>query len=323
MRSHGDPTLPCGPLAYAPLRAAGSPLLVLRRLVPFLLSLLTACHAGPRSFLEVESGRLHLDAAEAEALRGLLAAAGLAPRQLGIDGELGSDQPNWIEIDDQGHVWALGLGAAPNLDSLAPLADLPRLSIVRVRGANLTSLEDLACAESLTGLTVVDSGLSSLAGLDGCRALQVLDLRGNQIESLDELAPLPALRILDLADNAISDVVGLAGRQSLESLDLSGNDLWSSFGLEQMPRLERLNLARNRVADLDGLLDLPRLRELLVDDNHLFDASGVDRLPALELVNLNGNHLERFPRLVERLPEHLWRDNPGPRRARAAAAAGD
>ena len=69
-----------------------------------------------------------------------------------------------------------------------------------------------------------------------------------------------------------------------------------------------------RFASLDGLRDLPRLRRLLADDNRLTDAAAADGLPALEIVNLNGNRLERFPRLVSRMPRHLWQDNPGARR---------
>ncbi len=92
---------------------------------------------------------------------------------------------------------------------------------------------------------------------------------------------------------------------------MSGNALASTRGIEGLPRLERLNLARNRLTTLAGLRDLPRLRQLWADDNQLTDAAAIDSLPAIELVNLNGNRLGRFPRLVSRLPQHLWQDNPG------------
>jgi Leucine-rich repeat (LRR) protein len=246
-------------------------------------------------------------------LRGLLEVAGLAPRQLELDGELASVSGNWVEIDDDGHVWSLGLTKAPGLDSLAPLADFSRLSRVWIQDVHLAGLDGLS-GGSLSHLRIHRGGLRSLAGLEGCPALRVLDLRGNAIESLAELAELPELRVLDLAGNAISRAAGLAGRERLESLDLSGNVLAGAAGIEDLASLERLDLARNRLASLAGLRALPRLRELLVDDNQLVDASAVDALPALELVNLNGNRLERFPRLVSRTPPHLWQDNPGTRR---------
>ncbi len=312
MRDPGRGALRCSQLAFAPLHHAGAPLTLLRRLVPLLVPFLTACDAGPKTFRDVERGRLHLDASDAEALRGLLAAAGLETRHLGMEGEL-SETPNWVQVDGAGRVWSLGLAAAPELDSLEPLAGLLRLSRLRVRDARLTGLEGLSGLAELRFLSVFSSGLESLGGLEGCDQLRVLDLRDNRLDSLAGLAELPGLRVLDLANNEISRVEDLAGRR-LESLDLSGNRLETASGIEDLPALERLNLARNRLASLDGLRGLPSLRELLADDNRLVDAAAVDALLALELVNLNGNRLERFPALVDRLPQHLWQDNPGWRR---------
>lgn len=317
MRERDRAGLGCGHLALASQLGVGAPLALLRRGLPFFVSLLTAaCDTGPRTFADVEAGRVHLDAAEVEALRGWLASAGLRSRQLGIEGELASTSGSWIEIDAEGFVWALGLGAAPELDSLEPLARLRRLSRLRIRDASLDRLDGLCGATELRFLTIQNSGLRSLAGLDGCRGLRLLDLRGNALESMSDLAELPELRTLDLAANRIAAVRGLAGRETLESLDLSGNALTTAVGIDTLPHLERLNLARNRLASLDGLSALPRLRQLLVDGNRLTDASAVDALPALEIVNLNGNRLDTFPRSVRRWPQHLWQDNPGTRRYR-------
>ncbi|MCP3957911.1 MAG: leucine-rich repeat domain-containing protein [bacterium] len=317
MRSPADAGLQCNHSARLALHTPGAPLTLLRNLLLFLLPFVTACDSGPGTFADVERGRVYAVRDDVDALREFLSAAGLAPLQLGVEGELAGDSPNWIEIDAEGRVWAVGLSAAPGLDDLAPLGKLSALARVRIRGASLENLEGLAHASSLTHLTVVGSGLRSLAGLEGSSSLRLLDLRDNEIESLAGLADLPELRILDLAGNAIVRVEGVEGRERLESLDLSGNSLDTIEGIERLPNLERLNLARNRLVSLDGLRELPRLRELLVDDNQLTDASAVDALPSLELVNLNGNRLDRFPRLVSQIPEHLWQANPGTRRVQA------
>jgi hypothetical protein len=94
-----------------------------RRLLAFVVSLFTAaCGSGPRTFVDVEQGDVHVDAAEVEGLRRLLAGSGLSPEQLGVEGELASDRGNWVEIDGDGHVWSVGLTAAPGLDGLEVLA---------------------------------------------------------------------------------------------------------------------------------------------------------------------------------------------------------
>ncbi|MEM7352244.1 MAG: leucine-rich repeat domain-containing protein [Acidobacteriota bacterium] len=313
MRDRDRSELRCAYRAVATQTRLAAPLKLLRCSLPVLVSLLTAaCHTGPQTFADVEAGRIHLDAGEIEALRSLLASAGLPARQLGVEGELASTSGNWVEIDEEGHVWALGLAAAPELDSLEALAGLPKLARVRISNASaLDRLEGLAAATELSFLMVQGGGLWNLADLAGCQALRVLDLRGNAIESLDDLPDLPELRTLDLAGNRIEHVAGLAGHERLERLDLSDNQVQSVVGLQDLPRLEWLNLARNRLTSLDGLSDLPELRQLLVDDNQLTDASAVDALPALEIVNLNGNALQVFPSLVRRLPQHLWQVNPG------------
>ncbi len=306
--------LRCSYLGFVSLQSTGGPLALLRRLLPVVVSVVTAaCSSGPKTFVDVEDGRVHVVRAEAEALRGLLAAAGLEAWQLGVEGELASPSGHWVEIDDDGHVWTLGLSAVSELDSLRPLAGLPKLSRVRIQGASLHDLEGLESASELSFLFVQQSGLESLAGLEGCDALRVLDLRGNAIASMAELPDLPELRTLDLASNKIAAVEGLLGREMLESLDLSGNALTIASGIADLPSLERLNLARNRLVSLGGLAVLPKLRELLADDNGIVDASVVDTLPALEIVNLNGNRLETFPQLVKRLPQYLWQENPGTR----------
>ncbi len=312
MRSPRDADWPCHHLVLTAPRSSGGPLSVLWRLIPFLVSVLsTACDSGPRTFVDVEAGRVAMVADEIVALRGLLASAGLHPWQLSVEGELASTSGNWVEIDDAGHVWALGLGSAPELDSLAPLGGLRQLTWLRIRHASLDNLEGLGQADHLSLLSIVDSGLRSLAGLDHCRDLRVLDLRGNTLTSMRELAELPALRSLDLADNALTAVDRLVGREYLESLYLQGNILDSAAGLERLPRLERLHLSGNVLVSLQGLRDLPSLRQLLVDNNRLVDVSAVDQLPSLEVVNLNGNQLHVFPQRVVQLPQHMWQDNPG------------
>ncbi len=289
--------LRCHHLGYSPIHNRGGPLGLLCHLVLLLVSLLsTACETGPRTFADVEAGRVPLASGEVESLRGLLTSAGLRPWQLGVEGELASPTGNWLEIDDDGHVWALGRTAAPQLDSLAALGGLSRLARVRIRGVELVDFEGLSNATALTHLAVYDSGIESLAGLEACSGLRTLSLSGNRIASTAQLPELPELRSLDLADNQVLEIVGLAGREQLRSLDLSGNGLESVAGLSGLPQLERLNLARNQLVTLSGLRDLPRLRELLVDDNRLVDASAVDALSALELVNLNGNRLGHEPR---------------------------
>ncbi len=287
-----------------------------RRLLAFVFSLFTAaCGSGPRSFVDVESGDVHVDAAEVEGLKQLLAGSGLRSEQLCVDGEIGCDSDNWIEIDGDGHVWSVGLRDASGLDGLEVLSGLPRLTQLRIRGARLLDLRGLSALPGLGHLEVTDSGLASVAGLEDSRELRLLDLRGNALTSLEELPDLPELRTLDLFGNSIAEVgKAIAGRDRLEWLDLSYNALTTVAGIGELPHLERLLLSHNRLQSLAGLVGLPRLRELVVDGNQLSDASAVDALPALEIVNLSGNRLEEFPRLVERLQGYLWQDNPGTRR---------
>ena len=202
-------------------------------------------------------------------------------------------------------------------------AKLGQDSAADISSADLKSIVELTCADSIKGGNIVDitplqhaTGLTSLrlrynrivdvSPVSTLTNLTVLDLRGNQVTDVSSLAGLINLKYLDLGfdeeeailvsfHNRIVDVSPLSGLDSLQVLDLSYNEIVDLSPLAGLSSLTSLNLNRNQIIDLSPLAGLTKLTNLNLqgcsdqsgeDDGHRCTGRIVDVSPLAGLTSL-------------------------------------
>ena len=195
-------------------------------------------------------------------------------------------------------------------------AKLGQDSAADISSADLKSIVELTCADSIKGGNIVDitplqhaTGLTSLrlrynrivdiSPVSTLTNLTVLDLRGNQVTDVSSLAGLINLKYLDLGfdeeeailvsfHNRIVDVSPLAGLDSLQVLDLSYNEIVDLSPLAGLSKLTSLNLDRNEIIDVSPLAGLSKLTSLNLNRNQIIDLSPLAGLTKLTNLNLQG-----------------------------------
>ncbi len=184
MKPPGDSPLRCSQLIHAPLRGIGSPVLLLRRLVPFVLSLLTACDAGPRTFADVDGCRalrvLDLRGSEIASLDGLaelprLRILDLADNTVSEVRGLAGRQLESLDLSGNALASARGIEGLPRLE---------RLNLARNRLETLDGLRELP---RLRELLVDANQLTDAAAVDALPAIELVNLNGNRLERFPRL----------------------------------------------------------------------------------------------------------------------------------------
>ena len=180
-------------------------------------------------------------------------------------------------------------GAATDLQALAPLAGLQRLSL---RNNGIDDLWPLAGLTSLAELDVGDNRIADLQPLAGLGNLAVLQADRNLIADLWPLASLAALEALELGANRVRDLQPLAGLARLQSLQLGSNGLAELHPLSGLDGLRDLGLAGNAVDDLRALSHLDGLRRLDLRGNPAGNLRPLRALESLAWVHIGGSRIE-------------------------------
>ena len=180
-------------------------------------------------------------------------------------------------------------GAAPDLQPLASLANLGRLSL---RHNGISDLGAVAGLTSLVELDLGDNRITDLRPLAGLGNLAVLRADRNLIANLWPMASLAGLEALELGANRVHDLQPLAGLARLQTLRLGGNGLAELHPLSGLGRLRDLGLAGNAVEDLGALSDLAGLRRLDLRGNAVGDLRPLRGLTSLVWVHVGGSRIE-------------------------------
>ncbi len=244
-------------------------------------------------------------------------------QSLGMGGTNISDLGPLAELNE---LEAVSLWSTPNLTSLAPLYNLPKLyqlsldlndpwldnellsfphlsSLFLADGENI----DTSVLNRLTALTELDiwrKAPNDLSFLNSLSNLNVLRLDGrkssldyNSLE-LSALGNLVNLTELSLVNMAISDVGYLANLTSLESLSLYGNEITNISALAELSDLKELSLGSNDLDDISVLSNLTNLTWLALHSNSINDISAISKLTQLTNLYLDSNDLSDISSLT-------------------------
>ena len=179
-------------------------------------------------------------------------------------------------------------GSAADLQQLAPLAGLKRLS---VRHSGIDSLMPLAGMASLAELDIGGNRIEDLHPLTGLTHLQALRADGNRIADLGPLAYVSTLETLDLGRNRVRNLHALAGLVQLRTLHLDGNGLTELHPLSGLKNLAELGLAGNAVEDIRALSDAVDLQRLDLRGNPVATLWPLRGLPSLVWVHVGGTRI--------------------------------
>ena len=229
-----------------------------------------------RAAIRAALGKAPGEAASPHELAGLEA---LVARNAGIRELAGLERASGLK--------ELDLGFNP-LEALRPLEGLRRLVSLNLDGA-APDLQPLASLTNLRRLSVRHNGIDRLGAVAGLTSLVELDLGENRIEDLSPLAGLTALRVLRADRNRIADLWPLAALAKLDSLDLGSNRVRDLQPLAGMAQLVTLRLAANGLTELYALAGLEGLRALHLAGNAVEDLRALSHLGGLRLLDLRGN----------------------------------
>ncbi len=112
-------------------------------------------------------------------------------------------------------------------ESLALLAQIPKLSIVDLSGVQLTiaHIEALATATQITSLTVTGCGISDISAWSTLINLQSLIINNNLLTNLQVISAMTNLSTLDATNNLIEELTDFSNLTQLSSLGLGNNNL--------------------------------------------------------------------------------------------------
>ncbi len=144
---------------------------------------------------------------------------------------------------------------ADNISNLEGLEWATSLTSLDLQWNNITSLSPLANLTGLTNLNVESNQVTDLTPLSLLTNLTQLDLDTNQITDITVLQNLYQLVYLGLDDNQITDFTPLAGLTNLIVLELSGNQITTIPDRFNLPELTSLYLEYNQIPDLQNLVD--------------------------------------------------------------------
>ena len=184
------------------------------------------------------------------------------------------------------------------------LAGMQSLESLTVSGISLDTmaLSDIAKAQNLQHLSLVDCSISGIVPLANLTELKTLDLSNNSVRELAPLVNMQNLEELYLSYNAVREIGVVASLSNLRVLDLSYNDLSAVPTIGNCASLEQLDLTHNKISDISSVGKLSALTHFAAADNKLTDVSALaacTKLTDLDISNNTVNDISSFSALVE------------------------
>ena len=193
-------------------------------------------------------------------------------------------------------------GSSFDAHGLAVVAALPELQELSLSACNLSTIDYLTDAQSLTTLSLANNTIRNLDALTTMPNLQVLDLQHNAVNSLDVLASLANLESLNINYNAVSTLAPLASCQMLTHLEADHNQLSALDGVYNLTQLKHLSVDYNEISDVSYLSSNTSLVNLSIASNVISDISALGVLSNLEVFDFSGNHVDTLPQWNDGCP---------------------
>ncbi|MDE0084971.1 MAG: leucine-rich repeat domain-containing protein, partial [Candidatus Poribacteria bacterium] len=192
---------------------------------------------------------------------------------------------------------------------ISPLANLTKLSNLKLDGHRISDLLPLANLTNLRSLDLGQNFISDISPLVNLTNLIDLKLDRNNISDLFPLSNLTNLTILDLDYNGdyngnvriptISDISPLANLRHLSTLHLSSNNISDISSLADLGRLERLYLSAGNISDISSLANLRHLSTLHLSSNNISNVSPLANLQYLKELHLDSNNISDISPLAD------------------------
>jgi len=176
-----------------------------------------------------------------------------------------------------------------------------------LNGANYGYGITFEAAKKLTGLHILDKGLSDLTGIEYCVNLKSLEIRRTNLTTLGLSSNTALTRVVcdnnpltsvDVSKNPALEYLSLSNTR-LASIDVSNNPLLTTIqcndnaltalDVSHNPALDFLSIYENQVAALN-VSNNPLLENLQVNDNQLTTLD-VSNNPVLKLLNCSYNNM--------------------------------
>ncbi|RYZ79298.1 MAG: leucine-rich repeat domain-containing protein, partial [Proteobacteria bacterium] len=135
---------------------------------------------------------------------------------------------------------------------LTQIRYLPLIIHLEVAGNGIESLTGLRTARSdLQVLDVSFNNLTDLQGIESALSLSELTATANQLTSLDDLSQNKYLTYLSLGSNKINSIEGLKRIPYLRTIDMNSNDISGKVDISEWPNLRSLSLMANKISSIN------------------------------------------------------------------------
>lgn len=180
-------------------------------------------------------------------------------------------------------------------EHLTVIASLPRLTGLTLSHCGLTTIANLANAQSLVQLDLSRNTLQNIDVISSMYLLEDLNLSDNALTSLSALTGLNSLKTLNVSSNSLADISAVCALVKLEWLDVSHNSLTSLGVLDNLSSLYYLNASHNTLSDISVLADCDALQELNLSNNTLTSIEPVTDMDSLLYLDVSYNFLTELP----------------------------
>ena len=193
-------------------------------------------------------------------------------------------------------------GSSFPVDDMAMIAALPSLKTLSLANCNLSTIDALENATSLTDLDLGYNTIRNLEVLKTIPSLKRLDLQHNAVNSLEVMASLDELEVLNISFNAVSSLKDISSCYKLTELTADNNTLSTLDGLAGLEQLTLLSVDYNEIYDVSVLTENSTLKNLSIASNNISDISALEALNQLEILDFSGNQVEELPEWSDSSP---------------------
>ncbi|WP_254512603.1 leucine-rich repeat domain-containing protein [Anatilimnocola floriformis] len=154
-----------------------------------------------------------------------------------------------------------------------PVKDLSAISSLRLNFLCIdnTKVEVLATMDSLTGISLKNTGVADLTPVSKSMSLRLFVASGSSVADLSPLSNCASIDYMDLRSTLVSDLSPTANFRELRNLIVAHTPVGSLDPLKKLTKLYHVDISETKVVDLKPLEGLHLLQMLVLDDTGVSD----------------------------------------------------